>query len=45
MTKIIDKKQIKNKTKDSLRSSRLKRLEKQLQSNILKRKKVKKNNG
>ena len=39
------KKAIKNKTKDYLRASRLKRLESQLKSNILKRKKAKKNNG
>ena len=36
---------IKKNTKDKLRSSRLKRLEKQLKANILKRKIAKKNNG
>ena len=35
----------KNNTKQKLRSNRLKRLENQLKTNILKRKKVKKNNG
>ena len=35
----------KNNTKQKLRSNRLKRLENQLKANILKRKKVKKNNG
>ena len=36
---------IKKNTKEKLRSSRLKRLEKQLKANILKRKIAKKNNG
>ena len=35
----------KNNTKEILRNSRLKRLENQLKSNIMKRKKAKKNNG
>ena len=38
-------KKTKNKTKDDLRSSRIKRLENQLKANILKRKIAKKNNG
>ena len=45
MTKNLDnEKSIKNK-KDNAKLLRLKRLEKQLKANILKRKKVKKNNG
>ena len=44
MTDNSNKKKI-NKTKESLRASRLKRLESQLKSNILKRKVAKKNNG
>ena len=35
----------KNNTKENLRNSRMKRLENQLKSNIIKRKKAKKNNG
>ncbi len=44
---VTDNKNIKNKknTKKNLRTSRLKRLEKQLKSNIMKRKLAKKNNG
>mgnify|MGYP004340686799 CR=1 FL=1 len=44
---MTENKNIKNKknTKDHLRSSRLKRLEKQLKANIIKRKEAKKNNG
>ncbi len=44
---MTEKKNIKNNKsiKDKLRSSRLKRLESQLKSNILKRKKAQKNNG
>ena len=44
---MTNKKNIRNKenTKDKLRSLRLKRLENQLKSNILKRKIAKKNNG
>ena len=38
-------KKTKNKTKDKLRDSRIKRLENQLKANILKRKIAKKNNG
>ena len=40
-----NKNKIKKNTKETMRSSRLKRLEDQLKSNILKRKSVKKNNG
>ena len=36
---------VKKNTKETIRSSRLKRLEKQLKANILKRKIAKKNNG
>jgi len=44
---VTEKKIIKNNKsiKEKLRSSRLKRLEGQLKANILKRKKVQKNNG
>ena len=45
MTDNKNTKTITNQTKDKLRISRLKRLEKQLKSNILKRKIAKKNNG
>ena len=45
---VTDKRNIKKdkiKTKEKLRTSRIKRLENQLKSNILKRKIAKKNNG
>ena len=44
---MTEKNNIKNKknTKDNLRSTRLKRLEKQLKANIIKRKQAKKING
>ena len=45
MTKKNNNNLKKNNTKEILRNSRLKRLENQLKSNIMKRKKAKKNNG
>ena len=45
MTKNLDNEKSIKKNKDNEKLLRLKRLEKQLKANILKRKKVKKNNG
>ena len=45
MTKKKNNNLKKNNTKEILRNSRMKRLENQLKSNIIKRKKAKKNNG
>ncbi len=45
MTKTNNNNLKKNNTKEILRNSRMKRLENQLKSNIIKRKKAKKNNG
>ena len=45
MTKNLDNEKSIKKNKDNVKLLRLKRLEKQLRANILKRKKVKKNNG
>ena len=45
MTKNLDNEKSIKKNKDNVKLLRLKRLEKQLKANILKRKKVKKNNG
>ena len=45
MTKKNNNNLKKNNTKEILRNSRMKRLENQLKSNIIKRKKAKKNNG
>ena len=45
MTKNLDNEKSIKKNKDNAKLLRLKRLEKQLKANILKRKKAKKNNG